>query len=105
SSSSRGISPCDAGSAGMPDNSIANVTRRSACSRRITDFISNLSRSFTVRTQFLPYCLPLIGEEEIQEVVESLRSGWVTMGPKVKRFEGAFADYVGAPHAIAVNSC
>jgi dTDP-4-amino-4,6-dideoxygalactose transaminase len=58
-----------------------------------------------VRTQFLPYCLPLIGEDEIQEVVDSLRSGWVTTGPKVKRFEQDFAAYVGAKHAIAVNSC
>ncbi|MBS1829595.1 MAG: DegT/DnrJ/EryC1/StrS aminotransferase family protein [Acidobacteria bacterium] len=58
-----------------------------------------------MRSQFLPYCLPLIGEEEISEVVDSLRSGWVTTGPKVKRFEENFAAYTGAPHAIAVNSC
>lgn len=57
------------------------------------------------RQQFLPYCLPLIGEEEIQEVVDTLRSGWVTTGPKVKRFEDEFARYVGAKHAVAVNSC
>jgi dTDP-4-amino-4,6-dideoxygalactose transaminase len=58
-----------------------------------------------MRSQFLPYCLPLIGEEEIAEVVDSLRSGWVTTGPKVKRFEDDFAAYTGARHAIAVNSC
>lgn len=58
-----------------------------------------------MRKQFLPYCLPLIGEEEISEVVDSLRSGWVTTGPKVKLFEEAFAAYTGARHAIAVNSC
>jgi dTDP-4-amino-4,6-dideoxygalactose transaminase len=58
-----------------------------------------------VREQFLPYCLPMIGEEEIAEVVDSLRSGWVTTGPKVKRFEQAFAGYVGSDHAIAVGSC
>lgn len=57
------------------------------------------------REQFLPYCLPLIGEEEIAEVVDSLRSGWVTTGPKVKRFEEDFAAYVGAAQAVAVNSC
>lgn len=57
------------------------------------------------RSKFLPYALPSIGEEEIAEVVDSLRSGWVTTGPKVKRFESDFADYVGAKHAIAVNSC
>jgi dTDP-4-amino-4,6-dideoxygalactose transaminase len=58
-----------------------------------------------IRNSFLPYCLPLIGEEEISEVADSLRSGWVTTGPKVKRFEQEFAGYVGAKHAIAVNSC
>jgi dTDP-4-amino-4,6-dideoxygalactose transaminase len=58
-----------------------------------------------VREAFLPYALPSIGEEEIAEVVDSLRSGWVTTGPKVKRFEADFAEYVGATHAIAVNSC
>lgn len=47
----------------------------------------------------------MIGEEEIAEVVDSLRSGWVTTGPKTKRFEEEFARYVGAEHAIAVNSC
>lgn len=58
-----------------------------------------------MRHSFLPYCLPLIGEAEIAEVVDSLRSGWITTGPKVKRFEQEFAAYVGAKHAIAVNSC
>lgn len=61
--------------------------------------------SGTTRKTFLPYALPSIGEEEIAEVVDSLRSGWITMGPKVKRFENDFAEYVGAPHAVAVNSC
>jgi len=57
------------------------------------------------RARHLAYCLPSIGEEEIQEVVDSLRSGWITTGPKVKRFEEDFAQYVGARHAVAVNSC
>jgi dTDP-4-amino-4,6-dideoxygalactose transaminase len=57
------------------------------------------------RKTFLPYALPSIGEAEIAEVVDSLRSGWITMGPKVKRFEQAFAEYVAAPHAVAMNSC
>lgn len=61
--------------------------------------------SAVTRRTFLPYALPSIGEAEIAEVVDSLRSGWITMGPKVKRFEAAFAEYVGAPHAVAVNSC
>jgi dTDP-4-amino-4,6-dideoxygalactose transaminase len=58
-----------------------------------------------MRNSFLPYCLPFIGEEEIAEVADSLRSGWVTTGPKVKRFEQDFAGYVGTKHAVAVNSC
>ena len=58
-----------------------------------------------IRESFLPYALPSIGEEEIAEVVDSLRSGWITTGPKTRRFESDFAEYVGASHAIAVNSC
>ena len=58
-----------------------------------------------LREEFLPYALPSIGEEEIAEVIDSLRSGWITTGPKVKRFESEFAAYVGVRHAIAVNSC
>ena len=57
------------------------------------------------REQFIPYSLPTIGQEEIDEVSDSLRSGWVTTGPKVKRFEEQFADYVAASNAVAVNSC
>jgi dTDP-4-amino-4,6-dideoxygalactose transaminase len=48
---------------------------------------------------------PLIGEAEIQEVVATLRSGWLSTGPRVHQFERAFAEYIGVPHAIAVNSC
>jgi dTDP-4-amino-4,6-dideoxygalactose transaminase len=58
-----------------------------------------------MRNSFLPYGLPLIGEEEIQEVIDTLRSGWITTGPKVKRFEDDFAHYVGVKHAVAVSSC
>ena len=53
---------------------------------------------------FLPFALPDISEDEIAAVGEALRSGWVTTGPRAKRFEEAFAAYVGAPHAVAVNS-
>ncbi len=65
----------------------------------------NVDKSNTFRDAFLPYALPYIGEEEIAEVVDTLRSGWLTMGPKVKRFESDFAKYIGAKHAIAVSSC
>ena len=55
---------------------------------------------------FLPFALPEIGEEEIAEVVDTLRSGWVTTGPKTKRFEQDFAAFLGDPalHCMAVNS-
>ncbi len=53
---------------------------------------------------FLPFALPSIGEEEIAEVVDTLRSGWLTTGSKTKQFEREFAAHVGAPHALAVNS-
>lgn len=55
---------------------------------------------------FLPFALPEIGEEEIAEVVDSLRSGWVTTGPKAKRFENDFVEFLGDPslEAISVNS-
>lgn len=54
---------------------------------------------------FLPFSLPEIGEDEINEVVDSLRSGWVTTGPKTKQFEIDFANYLGSDvEAIAVNS-
>jgi dTDP-4-amino-4,6-dideoxygalactose transaminase/nucleoside-diphosphate-sugar epimerase len=58
-----------------------------------------------VRSEFLPFALPMIGREEEEEVLDSMRSGWMTTGPKTKRFEQDLADYAGAKHAIAVNSC
>lgn len=57
------------------------------------------------RDTFLPFTLHGIGEEEINEVVDTLRSNWITTGPKVKRFEEEFAAFVHAPAALAVNSC
>jgi len=56
-----------------------------------------------VRT--VDFAPPDLGEAEIDEVVAALRSGWLSTGPRVHQFERAFADYVGSPHAIAVNSC
>ncbi|MGC4078252.1 MAG: DegT/DnrJ/EryC1/StrS family aminotransferase [Rubrivivax sp.] len=55
---------------------------------------------------FLPFALPEIGEDEIAEVVDTLRSGWVTTGPKARRFEQDFAAFLGGDeyHCIAVNS-
>ena len=53
----------------------------------------------------VPFYRPDISELEIEEVVATLRSGWLTSGPRVRRFEQAFAHAVGAEHAVAVNSC
>jgi dTDP-4-amino-4,6-dideoxygalactose transaminase/lipopolysaccharide/colanic/teichoic acid biosynthesis glycosyltransferase len=58
-----------------------------------------------MRKQFLPFSPPCIGEEEIAEVVDTLRSDWITTGPKVKRFEEEFAAAMDAPAALAVSSC
>ena len=54
---------------------------------------------------FLPFALPSIGDDEIREVVEVMRSGWLTTGAKTAAFEAAFAAYVGVPHARALSSC
>jgi dTDP-4-amino-4,6-dideoxygalactose transaminase len=53
---------------------------------------------------FLPFALPDVGQEEIDEVTDSLRSGWLTSGPKTRLFEEQFAAYLGTRHALAVNS-
>lgn len=54
--------------------------------------------------EFLAFSKPTIEAEEIQEVVDSLQSGWITTGPKVVRFEALFRDYLGVPEAVAVSS-
>lgn len=59
----------------------------------------------TQRSALLPFHLPEIGEEEISAVVDTLRSGWLTTGPRVRTFEDAFAKYIRTAHAVAVNSC
>ena len=56
------------------------------------------------RATFLPFSRPTLGAEEEAEVLDSLRSGWITSGPKVVRFEDAFRERLDAPHAVAVNS-
>jgi dTDP-4-amino-4,6-dideoxygalactose transaminase len=59
-----------------------------------------MSTSFKV-----PFHRPSIGQEEIDEVVRTLESGWLTTGPRTAQFEQEFAEYVQVPHAQAVNSC
>lgn len=58
-----------------------------------------------MRDTFLPFSPPSIGDEEIAEVVDTLRSDWITTGPKVKRLEFEFAQFIGAPEAVALSSC
>lgn len=55
--------------------------------------------------EFIVFGSPAIGEEEVAEVVDSMRSGWLSTGPKVARFEEMFRQYVGCRHAIGLNSC
>ena len=57
-----------------------------------------------MRDTFLPFSTPTIDDAEINEVVDSLKSGWITTGPKVKRFEEEFRSYVGSPFAVALSS-
>ncbi len=58
-----------------------------------------------VRKQFLPFALPLLGEEEKREVLKVLDSGWITTGPRTFEFEKRLASYTGAAHAVALSSC
>jgi perosamine synthetase len=58
-----------------------------------------------MRDSFLPFALPDADEAEVAAVSEVIRSGWLTTGKQTRAFEAAFAQYVGAKHAIAVNSC
>jgi dTDP-4-amino-4,6-dideoxygalactose transaminase len=57
------------------------------------------------RPDFLVYGSPALGADEIEEVVATLRSGWIGTGPRVHQFQENFAKYVATPHAMALNSC
>lgn len=57
------------------------------------------------RKDFLVFSKPRFGDEEIDEIIQTLRSGWVGTGPRAHQFEKDFAEYVKVPFAIAVNSC
>ncbi len=58
-----------------------------------------------MRKDYLVFGSPLIEEDEIQEVIETLRSGWIGTGPKVARFEEEFKNYINVKNAVAVSSC
>jgi dTDP-4-amino-4,6-dideoxygalactose transaminase len=58
-----------------------------------------------MREKFLVFGSPAIGQEEIDEVLDTIRSGWLGTGPKTQQFERDFAGYLGADHCVAVSSC
>lgn len=58
-----------------------------------------------MREEFLPYCRPVVDDDDVAAVTQTLRSGWLTSGPHVREFEAAFAFACGVPHAVALNSC
>ena len=64
----------------------------------------NSSNKFNIRNDFLPFHQPLIENEEIDAVVSTLKSGWLSTGPKVHEFEKSMSEYLGIPHCIALNS-
>lgn len=57
------------------------------------------------RDKFLIFGSPIIGNDEIDEVVASMRSGWIGTGPKVEKFEHLFSEYKGTKYVAALNSC
>ena len=63
-----------------------------------------MSRLESRRSSFLSFQPPAVGEEEIEAVTETLRSGWLTSGPRAEELERRFAEYVGARHAVALAS-
>lgn len=63
-----------------------------------------MGERFSRRDSFLPFSKPTIRQVEIDEVVDSLRSGWITTGPKAERFEKDFAAYTGFPEVLALSS-
>ena len=60
--------------------------------------------SYSRRAEFLPFTRPMVGAEEIAEIVDSIESGWITTGPKAARFEEALRDYNGVRHCLVMNS-
>ena len=57
-----------------------------------------------MKEMHIPWAMPYIGKEELDEVVDTIKSTWVTMGPKVKRLESEISSYIGVKYGVAVNS-
>ncbi len=60
--------------------------------------------SYVRREAFLPFTRPMVGQEEIAEIIDSIESGWITTGPKAARFEEELQAYNGVPHCLVMNS-
>ncbi len=71
----------------------------------MTSILDNSSTQVARRNNFLAFSPPAISEEEIEAVVKVMRSNWITTGPRTKQFEKAFAAFIGAEDALALNSC
>jgi dTDP-4-amino-4,6-dideoxygalactose transaminase len=90
---------------GRPGQSPAGPARPSRRTRRVRTTTPEPRIIREPRSEFLLFSPPTIGEEEIDAVVETLRSPWITTGPKTKQFEEQFAGYVGSRAGLALNSC
>jgi dTDP-4-amino-4,6-dideoxygalactose transaminase len=64
-----------------------------------------MTTNFKPSTNTIPFSPPWMGDDEVQEIIDSIRSGWITTGPKVKAFEQQVANYVQAPFSVATFSC
>jgi perosamine synthetase len=71
----------------------------------VWDNSARLTKIQQIEMQTIPFFRPNIEQAEIDEVVDTLRNGWLTTGPKTKKFEAEFAQYLRQKHAVAVNSC
>ena len=92
---------------GQRDVDLADIDRDAGAARTGGAMIAEqlaLDGGTPVRAERLPFHRPCVEEDEIAEVVDALRGGWLTTGPRCRRFEQELAAYVGAKHAVAVNS-
>jgi dTDP-4-amino-4,6-dideoxygalactose transaminase len=81
------------------------LPQKDAFGVRATDKLPKPTVRSPRRKEFLPFSPPAISEQEVAAVADTLRSSWITTGPKTKDFEAKFATYVDAPAALATNSC
>src|SRR5258708_31732103 len=70
-----------------------------------TEIVTPLAQKEAHQQAFLPFSAPWFGDEEKNEILQTLDSDWITTGPRTKAFEAKFAEYVGSGEAVAVSSC